>query len=166
MAFRPRGIVCHVSASRWGDADAIRGWHRARGFADIGYHAVILNGCRTAARRYRRALDGKIEPGRPETAPGAHCRAGGMNRRALGVCLVGMPGLDGYPTPRQMAALVHILVTWCRRYGIPADQVTQHSDHEPGKPACASLRMEEIRQQVVAGLAAAGPPCDDRRAPA
>lgn len=147
-ALRPKAIVCHESASRWGDAAAIRGWHRARGWQDIGYHAVILNGRRDSSLRYRKALDGKIEPGRPEGQQGAHCQAGGMNRRALGVCLVGVPGHDGYPTARQLDALVHLLATWCRRYGIDPANITQHSDHEPGKPLCASLDMAAIRQRV------------------
>ena len=80
------GLIIHCSASRFGDAAAIRSWHKARGWADIGYHAVILNGYRDGGMHFKAKLDGKIEPGRPESKQGAHCAAQGMNRKALGKC--------------------------------------------------------------------------------
>ncbi|MHB0913838.1 MAG: peptidoglycan recognition protein family protein [Armatimonadota bacterium] len=148
---RPKAIVVHLSASRWGDAATFREWHLARGWSDIGYHAVILNGRRGSNLRYNPKLDGKIEPGRPESEQGAHCKAGGMNAKALGVCLVGTPGWR-YPTPAQERALVHYLAVKCREYGIPVSAITQHSDHEPGKPFCASLDMKRIRKAVAEKL--------------
>ena len=151
-AFKPTGIVCHESASLWGDAAAIRQWHHARGFSDIGYHAVILNGRRDSTLRYQKNLDGKIEPGRPLDQQGAHCAAGGMNRRTLGVCLIGIPGHNGYPTDRQYDALIHVLATWCRRFGIAPIRITQHSDHDRGKPLCASLDMAQVRVDVLQRL--------------
>ena len=56
-------IILHCSAT---EADKpftaadIRKWHKARGFADIGYHFIV-------------DLDGTIEPGRPVEQVGAHC---------------------------------------------------------------------------------------------
>jgi len=149
---KPKAIVVHTSASTWGDAAAIRSWHTAKGWVDIGYHAVILNGHRTSKAAYLAVLDGKIEPGRAENRVGSHCKSDGMNYKALGVCLVGMPGQGGYPTRRQLDALVHYCVVKCRQYNIPASAITQHSDHEPGKPLCASLNMHEIRLKVMAKL--------------
>ena len=145
---KPKSIIVHSSASRWGNAAIIREWHRTRGFSDIGYHAVILNGYRTSAMRYKDVLDGKIEPGRVDTIRGAHCKAGSMNYRALGVCLIGTIGWEEYPTPRQISALVHYLVTKCRAYAIPVSKITQHSTHEPKKPLCASLDINQIREKV------------------
>jgi N-acetylmuramoyl-L-alanine amidase len=145
---KPRAIVVHCSASRWGDARAIDRWHRSRGWSGIGYHAVILNGRRHASLDYNPRIDGKIEPGRPENVEGAHCLAGGMNDCALGVCLIGTPGWDDYATGKQIDALVHYLTVKCAQYGIPVQAITQHSDHEPGKPHCASLDMKRIRQLV------------------
>lgn len=149
---KPKAIVIHCSASRWGDAAAIRQWHRARGWSDIGYHAVILNGRRTSALRYAEKLDGKIEPGRAENLAGAHCAADGMNSKSLGVCLVGLPGWDEYPSKRQIDALVHYLAVKCRQYDIPASAITQHSDHERAKPLCASVNGQEIRRRVAQAL--------------
>ncbi|MHB1001907.1 MAG: N-acetylmuramoyl-L-alanine amidase [Armatimonadota bacterium] len=149
---KPQAIVVHCSASEWGDAAIFREWHLERGWCDIGYHAVILNGHREHGSAYRRILDGKIEPGRKDNVVGAHCKADDMNAVSLGVCLVGMPGKGGYPTDRQIEALIHYLSTKCRRYRIPVSAVTQHSDHEPLKPFCASLDMPEIRRRVAERL--------------
>lgn len=150
---RPKAIVVHHSASTFGDAALIRSWHTAKGWSDIGYHAVILNGRRTKDR-YEPQLDGKIEPGRPENRIGAHCVGDGMNLKALGVCLIHDGSLPMTYTPAQIGALVHYLATKCKQYNIPVSAITQHSDHEPGKPYCASLDMAAIRSRVAAKLKA------------
>lgn len=150
--FRPTHIVCHHSASTWGDAKIIDMWHRNNGWRMIGYHGVILNGHR-GPNSYDRQLDGKIEPGRPEGQQGAHCAGGGMNRKALGVCLIGDSTKRQF-SARQTAALVHWLATMCKRHGIPVANISQHSDHEPGKPYCAGLDMDEVRRRVTERLAA------------
>lgn len=149
----PEAIVVHVSASKWGDAAAIRQWHRDRGWWDIGYHAVILNGRRSKHAKFDPKLDGKIEPGRSERYYGSHCQAEDMNLTALGVCLVGMPHKGGYPSKRQIDALIHYCVRKCRQYDIPPSKITQHSDHEPLKPLCASVNIPLIRHAVAKGLA-------------
>ena len=72
-----RAIVVHGSWTRPGvdpSAESIRGWHEARGFDDIGYHAVI-----------RRS--GHMEAGRPIEYQGAHAR--GRNHDTLGVVMNG-----------------------------------------------------------------------------
>lgn len=147
--FHPGSIVVHCSASDWGDVKLFRKWHQARGWSDIGYHAVILNGKRTSVSKYSSRLDGKIETGRPETIKGAHCKANNMNAHSLGVCLVGHPGKsEGYPSERQIRALVHYLVVKCIKYRIPVNMISQHSDHEPLKPFCASIDLDDIRRRV------------------
>jgi hypothetical protein len=148
----PSAIVVHESASTWGDVQSIRSWHKSRGWSDIGYHAVILNGHRSSSSAYNPKLDGKIEPGRPENERGSHCEAENMNAVALGVCLVGLPGRGGYPTKQQLNSLVHYCAIKCVQYDIPIAHITQHSDHEPRKPLCASLDMNYIRSRVRAEL--------------
>jgi len=145
---KPKHLIVHCSASTWGDAAAIRSWHTSKGWVDIGYHAVILDGRRAYSSKYSEKLDGKIEPGRSESIAGSHCRAGGMNSRSLGVCLVGNPGWGSYPTKRQKYALIHWLAAKCRLYGVPVSNIHQHSDFEPGKPLCASLDMGAVRLEV------------------
>jgi N-acetylmuramoyl-L-alanine amidase len=141
---KPKAIVIHESASRWGDAKTIDQWHKARSFSGIGYHAVILSGRRDSSLKYNPKLDGKIEPGRSENVTGAHCSAKGMNSKSLGVCLIGMPGFDGYPTKKQMGALVHYLAVKCKQYGISPQQIYQHSDFDKSKPLCANFQLHEL----------------------
>jgi len=170
------GIVCHVSASKWGDRDVIDEWHRDRGFSGIGYHGVITNGVLRSQDAYDVGFDGMIQPGRPEDRMGAHCKAKGMNTCSIGICLIGNPGwsvedaelakefVEGgraYLTRRQLTALVNWLAENCHQYNLdplgifkrPRDGktvqvISQHSDHEPGKPFCASLVLPNIRQLV------------------
>lgn len=145
-------IVIHESAERWGNAATIRGYHMRKGWSDIGYHAVILNGKTSRWASYNPQLDGKIEPGRPETMRGSHCKADNMNSHALGVCLVGDPRYTGYPTGKQMDSLIHYCAVKCVQYGIPVENITQHSDHEPEKPLDASLDLVKLRELVQAEI--------------
>lgn len=173
----PKAIVVHVSASIWGDAKEITRWHKARGFDTIGYHRVILNGFTSYNSKYNPGLDGHISMGRSDSLAGAHCREGGMNQVSLGVCLVGNPGWtpEGpeymkagplwrtakrpYVTKRQYASLVSSLATLCERHGIDpkgtfehqgrrVHTISQHSDHDPKKPLCASLDVGILRKAV------------------
>ncbi len=172
MSFRPTAIVLHCSASQWGDAEAIRDWHASgNGWSDIGYHYVVLNGRRASRLAFDPELNGVVEPGRREGVAGAHCKARGMNSISLGVCVIGSPGFkpagvpiapawcfQGLTKPRreqiaycstaQIAAVIRLCADLCSRYGIAVSAITQHSDHEPGKPLCASLSTDYIRQRV------------------
>ena len=179
------GIVCHVSASGWGDKAIIDQWHRERGWSQIGYHGVILNGVRTYQAGYDIALDGVAEAGRSEAIMGAHCLAKGMNRYTIGVCCIGNPGWASgdvelappdiikakrkYLTQRQLTGLVRWLAENCRQYdldplgtftrasdGRKVPVITQHSDHDTEKPFCASLVLPELRQLVATEIGRPG----------
>ena len=70
-------IVIHCSATRATQrytVDDCRRDHRARGFADIGYHYYITR-------------DGIVHSGRPLYMEGAH--ATGYNRHSIGICYEG-----------------------------------------------------------------------------
>lgn len=111
-------------------------WHRSRGFAQIGYHAVI--------RR-----DGKVEAGRPMSAPGAHTV--GHNRSSLAVCLVG--GVKSLPeaqpeanfTEAQMRSLSGLLKGWLKEH--PTARVVGHREltGTPGHrlKACPSFDVQK-----------------------
>ena len=86
-------IVIHYTATPAGrdvTAAEIDGWHRARGWAGIGYHFVVR-------------LDGTIERGRSVGAAGAHAR--GHNATTIGVCYVGGGTGQDTRTPAQRRAL-------------------------------------------------------------
>lgn len=117
-------IIIHCSATKEGQsftvADIDR-WHRARGFAGIGYHYVIY-------------LDGSVYEGRSLSQPGAHCK--GHNAHSIGVCYIG--GLDaaGLPhdtrTPEQRQALLRLLETLKRQF----PNATIHGHNEFSDKAC------------------------------
>ena len=132
---RPRGIILHHTASdgwRNGqllDAAMIDQDHAAKGWGiqyggrtyHIAYHYVIR-------------ADGKVEPGRPEAAPGAHTKG---HNDYLGICLVGnfssSENPDGRmkpdrPTQMQMEALVMLLRDIMDRYDLDVKDIYRHSD--------------------------------------
>jgi N-acetylmuramoyl-L-alanine amidase len=76
-------IIVHCTATPKGrdvSVETIREWHKASGWADIGYHWVVL-------------LDGTLAPGRPEAKVGSH--VAGHNERTLGIVYVGGVAKDG-----------------------------------------------------------------------
>jgi len=94
-------IIIHCSAVRPGQrssADDIDRWHRARGWKGIGYHFVV--------RR-----DGTVEPGRPVSQVGSHCK--GHNRHSIGICYEGGLNAHGQPadtrTPEQRRAMLQLI---------------------------------------------------------
>ncbi|MFQ6928910.1 MAG: N-acetylmuramoyl-L-alanine amidase [Parabacteroides merdae] len=75
-----RLLIIHCSATRYDrdfPVEALRASHKARGFADIGYHFYITR-------------DGYLHRCRPVNQIGAH--AAGWNDRSIGICYEG--GLD------------------------------------------------------------------------
>lgn len=124
---RTNWIVIHCSATRAiqdvGAAD-IRRWHKAQGWADIGYAFVI--------RR-----NGKVETGRSVDAIGSHVK--GHNHDSLGICLVGGLNNETYKpednyTAAQWAALIRLLTTLTKKY--PAAKVLGHRDFPNVQKAC------------------------------
>lgn len=98
-------LCVHHSAGSRGSVAEFRSEHRAKGWADIGYHAVIGNGAG--------AENGEVEAGRSERWEGAGVF--GANAGVLHVCLVGNFD-EGPPTPEQLRSLGHWLVNRCRTY--------------------------------------------------
>lgn len=94
----------------------INQWHLQRGFACIGYHAVI--------RR-----NGTIEVGRQLDAAGAHCR--GHNSTSIGVCLVGGAKGKADYTDAQWCALKGFVSQLTRQF--PGAIVKGHCDFDKGK---------------------------------
>lgn len=80
-------IIIHCSATPAGrnfNADDIDRWHKAQGFAKIGYHYVV---CPT----------GTIDPGREVREEGAHCIERRKHSTYFGICYVGEPHTDVHP---------------------------------------------------------------------
>ena len=126
-------IIIHCTATPEGrsvSVETIRRWHRARGFADIGYHYVI-------------GLDGTVQTGRPEDTQGAHCA--GHNAGSIGVCYVGGCASDGTTpkdtrTPAQREAMLALVRTLMRRYHLSPDSVHGHNEFANKACPCFDVR--------------------------
>ena len=125
-------IIIHCSATREGQAFTVADidrWHRARGFASIGYHYVIY-------------LDGSIHNGRPLSQAGAHCV--GHNKQSIGVCYIG--GLDETGQPRdtrtleQRNALLKLLETLKTQF--PNASIHGHSEFSNKACPCFDVHAE------------------------
>lgn len=98
-------LCIHHSAGSRGSVEEFRAEHKAKGWADIGYHAVIGNG--------HGAEDGLVDPGRSERFEGAGVF--GNNAGILHVCLVGNFDLT-IPTEAQLTGLSRWILNRCRTY--------------------------------------------------
>jgi hypothetical protein len=136
----PEYIIIHHSATAQGDAETFRRAHMAKGWRDIGYHYVIGNGTYSG--------DGEVETGRTEAEDGAHCSVDGMNRKSIGICLVGNFDIDK-PTPAQMEALERLCRDIMERHKIPVSKVLGHGEvaatNCPGK----NFDMRRFRAEVL-----------------
>ena len=137
-------IIVHCAATREGrdfTVEDITRWHKARGFATIGYHYVI----------YR---DGSIHEGRPLEQIGAHCV--GHNKHSIGVCYIGGCASDGKTpkdtrTPEQKEALLSLL----RRLKARFPNATIHGHRDFAAKACPSFdARSEFRSLAVTILLA------------
>lgn len=125
-------IIIHCSATPEGKnigATTIRGWHKERGFTDIGYHYVIR-------------LDGTIEQGRPLEQIGAHCK--NHNRNSIGVCYIGGLDQQGKPkdtrTPAQRKALKFLIAQLHQQF----PTATIHTHNEFAKKACPCFTLNNL----------------------
>ncbi len=124
-------IILHHTATGKGNAKTIHRAHWARGFFNgLGYHFLIDNG--TLGKG-----DGQIEmsPRWIRQQCGAHCKANGMNERAIGVCLVGNFDYEK-PTPNQMQSLTYLVSLLRKYYGIPASNIMGHREVSGAKTDC------------------------------
>lgn len=121
-------IIVHCSATAEGKdytVSDITKWHKARGFATIGYHYVV----------YR---DGSIHEGRDINSAGAHCT--GHNANSIGVCYIGGCGIDARTpkdtrTQAQKTALESLLRKLRSLY--PTARIHGHRDF--ANKACPSF---------------------------
>ena len=133
-----RLLVIHCSATRYDrdfPVEALRSSHKARGFADIGYHFYITR-------------DGELHRCRPVNQIGAH--AAGWNDKSIGICYEG--GLDeqGRPadtrTYAQRCTLMDLLRQLRRDY--PKARILGHYQLSPYiRKACPCFdAREEYRE--------------------
>ncbi|MCE5334083.1 MAG: N-acetylmuramoyl-L-alanine amidase [Desulfobacteraceae bacterium] len=136
-------IILHHTATDSGSARTINNAHGDRGFWNgLGYHFLIDNG--TLGKG-----DGQIEmsPRWIRQQTGAHCKAGGMNEKSIGIALVGNFNNEA-PTPNQMQALEYLLKALRDYYRIPVTNVAGHREVDGAKTECPGrlFPLSSIRQ--------------------
>jgi N-acetylmuramoyl-L-alanine amidase len=145
---KPENVIFHCSASMFGDAATIRRWHLARGWRDIGYHFVVLNGCREGAK-YREEDDGLIEAGRPLNRDGVlepwefGAHALGYNDKSIGVCFVG----ERFFTNVQVIKGTALLAALVDHFGIATENILGHRETGANKE-CPTMHEDYIRALV------------------
>jgi len=127
---KPEYIILHHSLTKdsktvsW---DAIRKYHKQKGWQDIGYHY----GIELVGNKY------EIMHGRKPNEAGAHCKQMGMNFKSLGVCFVG--NFDETVMTKEMfQAGKLLLVSLCLDFHINVDNIRMHREYAtyktcPGK---------------------------------
>jgi N-acetyl-anhydromuramyl-L-alanine amidase AmpD len=132
-------IIVHHTGAEEKDAGQVKRYHLSLGWRDIGYNYVIER-------------SGRVVEGRPLNIPGAHCRARGMNRRAIGVAVIG--NLEKHKMrAAQWEALVKLLQTLARRYGIPVQNILGHREVPGAATACPGrfTGMDSLRAALLKG---------------
>ena len=145
-----QALILHCSASpdhpALEDAIAIKRYHiDEKGWSDIGYHYVVED----VKGHY------KVIKGRPDNIPGAQCKAGGMNDKSLGICMVGGDQYLGfsskYPLPRaQWEATVELCADLCQQYNLTPKQIFPHSYFESGK-TCPGVDFDIVKFRIGVG---------------
>lgn len=141
-------IIVHCTDTPEGrehTVDDIRSWHKAQGWADIGYHYVV-------------DLEGKVHNGRSVDLIGAHCS--GHNTHSIGVVYVGgcaariddkgkiVPAVDAKGnvihkdtrTEAQKKALMDLLLELRKLY--PAALIRGHRDFANRPCPCFDAKNE------------------------
>lgn len=133
-------IIVHCSMSEWGDKDEIDRWHRERGWDEIGYHFVILNGYSKSTKKFSYLNDGLVEEGRTLNKPGAHCK--GHNQDSIGICLIG----KYHFTSRQLLATLPQLLYHCMKvFKLEPEDIYGHYELNERK-TCPNIDMYLVRK--------------------
>ena len=131
-------LVVHCSCTKVTQdvtVEDIDRWHRARGWAMIGYHWYITK-------------DGKIHEGRPEAFAGSHVRH--YNQHAIGICYEGGMDAKGHyadtRTPAQKAALYFLLKDLKTSY--PKAKIVGHRDFPNVHKLCPCFDVQKEYSQL------------------
>jgi N-acetylmuramoyl-L-alanine amidase len=89
-----------------------------------------------------------IQKGRPETISGAYTKQNGMNKRSLGICVVGNYDL-AEPSEAVLNRLADLCAVKCREYHLRPEDIEPHHKYAPYK-TCPGTRfpMDELRRKV------------------
>lgn len=139
-------IIVHHTADESGSALSIYKVHRGKGWDNIGYHFVIDNGTENKEM-------GQIEisPRWIKQKDGAHCKAGDMNVKGIGVSLVGNFSESRHVPREQMDSLVYLVNKLRREYNIPLENVIGHGKVHGAHTECPGLHFpfDEFKRRLI-----------------
>lgn len=117
---KPQYIFIHHSLTKDGKTvswSAIREYH----IVDLGWNAI---GYHYGIELVNKSFE--IFKGRMDNEPGAHCKQSGMNRKSLGICLVGNFDLRP-PDTTQIHMLTRLTRSLMYIHNIPIEHVMPHN---------------------------------------
>lgn len=127
--------------------NAIRKYHtETNGWKDIGYHFGLEKIGLSSGTNIIPEVDWSYEIllGRPLDLEGAHCKEGGMNHRAIGICVVG--NFDTAPPAADMLdVLVHrLIIPLMLTFKIQANRIVFHREFAPYKSCPGTQFTKEM----------------------
>ncbi|SHH05707.1 peptidoglycan recognition protein family protein [Tepidibacter thalassicus] len=137
---KPNKIIIHHSLTKDGKTvswNAIRKYHKSKGWRDIGYHW----GIELVGDEY------EILKGRDENEVGAHTK--GQNSSSIGICLVGNFDIDE-PSKAQLYKLIELIRNiWCRYGQLPVYMHNQFASYKtcPGKKFPYNWLLNELKRE-------------------
>jgi len=129
-------VIVHHSATDVGSALRFDYAHSSKKlWKGLGYHFVIDNG--TIGKG-----DGQIEisPRWLHQEDGAHCKAGGMNSKGIGICLVGNFSEDKV-SRKQMKSLIFLINEFKGQYRIPDSHILGHGQVKGASTECPGKKF-------------------------
>jgi len=129
-SYKWKYIIVHHTATDAGTSLTIDKLHQQRGWKSIGYHFIIDNG--TVGKE-----DGQIEvsPRWIKQQDGAHCKAAHMNRKGIGVALIGNFSKERV-SKEQLESLVYLVNLLKKYYDIPKSNIMGHGQVPDAATEC------------------------------
>jgi peptidoglycan hydrolase-like protein with peptidoglycan-binding domain len=129
-------IIIHHTAGEEKNTEQVREYHKSKGWIDIAYNFVIEK-------------SGKIGVGRSLAIPGAHCDDDGMNKKGIGVVVIGNFDLRVIEDVEYKPLLTTVRYIM-QQYGIPSNRVLGHREVLGASTACPgkNINMDALRRDL------------------
>jgi len=129
-------IIVHHTGAWERSPQQVKDYHLSLGWRDVGYNYLI-------------DYAGKVHAGRSLSIPGAHCIAGNMNFRGIGIALLGNFE-EKTPTPNQMHSLFALSAELCAEHQVHPDRILGHGEVPGAYTGCPGryLDLSAVRRVV------------------
>lgn len=129
-------IIIHHTGAWEKNPQQVKDYHLSLGWRDVGYNYLV-------------DYAGQVHVGRSLDIGGAHCRAGDMNRRGIGVALLGNFE-EKPPTKNQVNSLYALCAALCTEKQIHPDKILGHREVPGAATLCPGqhLDLSAVRRVV------------------